>query len=166
MSYGSTAEVAALVPRYENGSGDFDETTRPTLATVTTLLTQVSAVVDSMLAGLGFAVPVTDADVTPMLALFVDQEVAAICEGINGGGRFGPTAKRGGGKGRFALILEDVQGFLEANAAGLEQSGASRTLTSGGQIGYRGTDNSGDSVAPIFQREAFGNSFDDWDSGS
>ena len=29
--------------------------------------------------------------------------------------------------------------------------------------GYRGTDESGDDVAPIFQREAFGASFTDWD---
>lgn len=31
-------------------------------------------------------------------------------------------------------------------------------------IGFRGTDNSGDSTFPIFQREAFGNVFVDWDA--
>lgn len=31
-------------------------------------------------------------------------------------------------------------------------------------IGYRDTDNSGEDVSPIFQRESFGNKFKDWDA--
>ena len=164
MAYGTAGEVASLTPRYANTSGIFDTTTRPTLATVTTLLAQVSRMVASMLDADGFTVPITAADVTPMFALFVEQEVAAIVEGINGSGRFGPTTKSGGGKGRFALILDDVRSFIEGNAFGIESAGATRGSSLGSQIGYRDTDNSGDATAPIFQREAFGNAFTDWDS--
>lgn len=164
-SYGDTGEIAALVPRYGNGSGIFDATTRPTLLQVESLTDQVSAVMNSILAGAGFSIPVSDADAKLMLDLFVNQEVAALAEGINGSGRFGPT---GGGKqgtgSRFALILTDVQAFVKANATGLERLGATRTYDPIAGISFRSVDEGGSDTAPIFQRSAFGNVFEDWDS--
>ena len=164
MSYGSASEVAALTPRAANASGVFDTATRPVLATVTTWLTQLSGMVDSMLAKEGFTTPITNTTVKAALDLFVEQEAAALVEGVNGSGRFGPSTGKGGGRGRFALMLEDISAFIEGYAFGFEQAGATRSLSTGGQIGYRGTDDAGDEVNPIFQRKAFGNAFEDWDS--
>ncbi|RJX17539.1 MAG: hypothetical protein C4575_12920 [Desulforudis sp.] len=164
MAYGSESEVAALTPRAANASGVFDTTTTPKLATVTTWLTQLSSMVDSMLAKEGFSVPITNTTVKPALDLFVEQEAAALVEGVNGSGRFGPSTGKGGGRGRFALMLDDVKAFIEGNAFGFEQAGATRSLNIGAQIGYRGTDDAGDDVEPIFQRKAFGNVFEDWDT--
>lgn len=163
-SYGDTDEIAALVPRYATQGTKFDLTTRPTLAQVESLCDQVSAMLNAVMSQYGFSIPVTDADAVLLLDLFVNQEVAAIAEGINGSGRFGPTTKTGGGGGRFALITDDVQSFVESNAIGLERLGATRTYDPIAGISYRDTDEGGDDTAPIFQRDAFGNSFKDWDS--
>lgn len=164
MAYASTGEVAALVPRWANTSGVFDSTTRPQLSHVQTWLGQISAMVDSMLAQQGFTIPVTNATVKAALDLFVAEEVAALAEGVNNAGRFGPTAKQKGGASRYKIIMDDVAAFIEANAYGFTLAGAAVSATPGSQIGYRGTDNSGNDVAPIFQREAFGNQFTDWDA--
>ncbi len=161
-SYGDTDEIAALIPRRAS-SGSFDETTRPTLAQLESIVNQVSAVVNAVLSQAGFSIPISQADAKLILDLFVNQEAAAIVEGINGSGRFGPTAKKSVG-GRFAIITSDIKDFILEQAVGLERLGATRTYDPIAGIGYRSTDVSGDSISPIFQREAFGNAFDDWDS--
>jgi hypothetical protein len=98
-SYGDTTEIIAIVPRYGN-DGVFDATTRPTMNQVESIVDQVSGVVNTILAAQGFAIPISQATAKLMLDFFVNEEVAAIVEGINGSGRFGPTAKRPGGEGR------------------------------------------------------------------
>ena len=163
-SYGSTSGVAVLVPRYANTSGIFDGTTRPVLATVEGLIDQVSGICNSMLATAGFSIPVDQSDCVLSLDFFVNQEVAAVVEGINGSGRFGPTTKSEGGKGRFALIMDDVKAFIESNAEGFERMGADRPYSVTDGMDYRGEDNRGNEITPIFQRDAFGNTFDDWDA--
>lgn len=164
-SYGSTSDVAALTPRYASTSGVYDTTTRPTLAQVERQMDLVSGLVNALLAQQGFSIPVSQADCVLSLAFFVEQEVAAICEGINGSGRFGPTTKSEGGKGRFALIMDDVETFIDANAAGFERMGATRNYSVTAGMSYRDTDERGDDVFPIFQRDAFGNQFTDWSGG-
>lgn len=163
-SYGSLAGVAALVPRYVSRAGTFDDTTRPNGTQVVGLIDQVSGIIDAILAQNGFATPVTNAAVKRALDLFLNQEVAAIIEGINGSGRFGPTTKTGGRRGRFALIFEDVEMFVEANVLGFERMGAERSYGEASGIGYRGTDEKGDDIYPIRQRKEFGNIFDNWDN--
>jgi hypothetical protein len=162
--YSSPDDVAALTPRYANTSGVFDSTTRPTNATVTTLLAQIAAVIDSLLAAQGFSLPITQVTAKTALDLFVAQEVAAIVEGINGSGRFGPTAKTTGNRGRFALVFDDAKEFIEASAVGFERLGAARGYTPASGIGYRDTDVAGDETFPIFQRDGFDNVFTNWDS--
>ncbi len=162
-SYGDIDEIAALVPRRGSIGSGFTTNTRPTLLQLESIVDQVNAVVNAILAQAGFSIPVTNADAVLMLDLFVNQEAAAIVEGINGSGRFGPTAKKASG-GRFAMITTDVKEFIMEQAVGLERLGATRTYDPIAGIGYRLTDNSGDSVSPIFQREGFGNAFDEWDS--
>jgi hypothetical protein len=162
-SYGTTTGGAALTPRHADPGGDFNSTTRPTLAQAEKLIDQVSALVNSILAQTGFAVPVTNADVKAALEMFVTEEVAAIVEGINGSGRFGPSDK-GPGRSRFTLIQDDVQSFIQANATGFERLGATRTYHVTAGILTRTSDASGQTTAPIFQREGFGNRFEDWDA--
>ena len=161
-SYGSAAGVAVLVPRHNNGAGTFDANTNPTITTTETLIDQVSATINAILSQQGFAIPVSQTDAALMLTGFVNQEVAALVEGINGIGRFGPTAKTPG-KGRFGLLFEDIRDFVESIATGLEFLGATRTYSIMDGIAYRDTDNSGAEISPIFQREAFGNVFKEWD---
>lgn len=162
-TYSSLASIGSLVPRYATRTGTFDDTTRPTVVAVVELMEQVSSIVDSMLAENGFDIPVTNTTVKNSLDLFVAQEVAAIVEGINGSGRFGPTTKTGGKRGRFALLFEDVQNFIEANALGFERAGAARSYSIGSEIGYRATDEAGDDIFPIRQRKEFGTVWTNWD---
>lgn len=167
-SYSSIADVAALTPRYAVG-GTFTDTTRPQLAQVERWINQVSGLVNAMLAAQGFSIPVTQADAVLSLSFFVSEEVAAMCEGVNGSGRFGPSTKSGGAKGRFALLVEDVQAFIETNATGFEHMGAARTYTPTSGVGFKEFDGAGDEVHALFQRKAFGagedgnNAFVDWD---
>ena len=163
-SYGSLEGVGALVPKWSGTNGDFADTTRPTDDFVVRWIDQISGLVNTILAEAGFAIPIDEEQVRFQCAFFVEQEVAAIVEGVNGFGRFGPQAKSGGKKGRFALLVEDVEAFVMANKTGFQRLGAARSQDEAESIGYRDTDESGDAVSPIFQREAFGNAFPDWDT--
>jgi len=161
-SYGTAAGVAALTPRWAAGD-DFVSATRPTLAQVEAWIDQVSSVVNSFLAESGFSIPVTDTDVINSVIPFIEQEVASIVEGVNGAGRFGPTAKPSGKRGRWALIMDDAETFVKANAAGFERLGATRAQDFTDSVAVRSTDEVGDTINPIFQRKQYGNAFQNWD---
>lgn len=162
-SYGSTTTIAVLTPRWANGLGVYDTTTQPTLTQVEGFVDQVSALLNAMLAEQGFKIPVSQADSVSALGMFVNEEVAAVIEGIHGSGRFGPTAKAPG-KGRFAVIMDEATEFIKAQADGFERLGAARTWSQADSIGYRDHDNAGDATFPIFQRKAFGETFSDQDT--
>ena len=164
-SYGDTGEIAALVPRYANADtpGVFDAVTTPLLLVVESLTDQISGLLNSILAKSGFSIPVTNADVKLMLDIFVNQEVAAIAEGVNGSGRFGPTRKQVGRQSRFVMIMDDVQEFVAGNELGMERLGAARDQVTATEILTRDTDEAGDTIHPIFQRKAFGNVIANWD---
>lgn len=127
-SYGSTAGVAKLTPRYSNGAGDFDEGTNPAISTVESWIDQVSAILNTTLSDERFDVPIVQADAVRMLALFVNQEAASLVEASHNAGRFGPSNKNPGA-GRFDLIFKDVATFVKNMAGGLEKLGASRGTT-------------------------------------
>lgn len=114
MAYGNALQVAAL-SKHTNTDGEFDETTRPPLTEVNTRLDQVSAILDLVLLANGYDLPVTDQTMLSALAFFCTSEVAAIVEGVNGGGRFGWASQnnREGGQERFApAITKDATTFL------------------------------------------------------
>lgn len=163
-SYGAVAQVAALVPKHANRAGTFDDTTRPSGTYLATLIDQVSALLNSILAENGFSIPVTDTSVKPMLDLFVNQEVAAIVEGINGSGRYGATTgeRKGGTKGRFEIMLDSVKAFVAGNKIGMERLGADRSYSTASSIIFRSSDEQGDDVDPLFQRKMFGEVSRDW----
>jgi hypothetical protein len=126
-SYGSTAAIAGMAPRFANRSGEFDATTRPTLAQVEGYVDQVSGVVNTILAAGGFSAPISQSDVKLALDLFVNAEVVSIVEGVNGLGRFGPSVKQPGSRGWSSLIMDDVKGFIEGHVLGIERLGVART---------------------------------------
>lgn len=162
--YGTTTGVGALVPMFSGASQDFTDTTRPTEAQVTLLLTQISGMVNSILAQAGFSTPIaTPTDVNAALDAFVESMVADVVLGINGSGRFGPKSKQLEKSSRWDLILQDVTAFVEGNSVGWERLGATRTQQQADSIGYRGSDESGDEIHPIFQRKGFANTFENWD---
>lgn len=156
-SYGDTEEIAALVQRHTNRTTKlFDLDTTPTLDIIERYTDQVSGIVNSYLAEEGFTIPVSQADAKLALDMFVNQEIASLAEGINGSGRFGPTARaKGRGGGRFAIIMEDAKVFVENNKTGFANLGAARAKDSTSYIGYRDTDNAGDATYPLFQRDGF-----------
>ncbi len=165
-SYGSAVGIAAFVPNYAS-TGTFTTGTRPTLAQVEGWIDSVSGILNSILAEAGFTIPISNTvapDVVGALNLFVNEEVASFCEGVNGSGRFGPTSKAVGKQGRFSLMLEDVKAFVESNKAGFERLGAERAYDVTSSIAYRDTDESGEAVAPFFERKAFGDTTREWDS--
>jgi hypothetical protein len=166
-SYGSAAGVGALVPRYAGTTGAFDGTTRPTATQVEALIDQISSLINMILSKEGFTIPISQADTKLALTIFSQEEVAAICEGINGSGRFGPTTKSPG-RSRFSLITDDIQDFIETNSIGFEALGAARPVSTAGSIGFRDTDEGGHPTFPIFQRDAFGRDsfFKDWDTSN
>lgn len=163
-SYGSVESVAGLAPRWANTSGVFDLSTRPTLPQLERIIDQIGGLLNAMLANAGFQIPVSQADAKLALDFFADEEAAAIVEGINGSGRFGPSTKAGGGKGRFALLVEDAEAFINAHKVGFERLGATRTYSATSGLAFRDTDESGNDTFPIFQRKAFGETFTDWDT--
>lgn len=160
--YGSSTGVVALVPRY-GSSGNFTTGTRPTLAQVGTWLEEISDILNAMLAAEGFSTPISDTEVANICTHFVNQEVAAICEGVNGSGRFGPSGKRPR-KSRFDILMDEVEGFVKRNSTGFTRLGATRSISTVGTIMTRSTDEAGDDVVPIFQRKGFGNIFAEWDA--
>ena len=84
-SYGDVDEIASLCPRLADAiTYKFTTATRPTLTQAESFTDQVSSVLNIMLAEQGFKIPISQADCKLALDLFVNQEVAAIAEGING----------------------------------------------------------------------------------
>lgn len=156
-SYGSAAQVATLTPNWANASGVFDTTTQPKLASVETWIDQVSSVLNSVLRELGFVTPIVDADAKRTMDLFVNEEVAAIVEGVRGSGRFGPQAPgKGSAKGRQQIILEDARMFLKQNQVGLETLGATRDSSVMNSLAFQAVDGAGNAVEPWFKRSDFG----------
>lgn len=163
MPYGTVEGVGALVSRYSGTDKDFADTTRPAAGEVTTWIAEISSMVDVALAQAGFEVPITDSDITPMLDAFVNRTVADMVEGSRGFGRFGPDregARRN--QSPFSMIMDDVARFVARMAAGMEAMGGSRD-SEVSNVSFRQYDDEGEEVQPIFQRDAFGNRFIDYD---
>ena len=166
-SYGTSADVAALTPRYSNGAGDFDEATKPTKTRVEGYIDNVSAIANGCLAQMGFAIPVsavTAPDAVLILKQLVTETVAVIVEGINGTGRYAPTTKQIQARGLNNTIYQDVCDLLNGMSFGLEAMGADKSSDEAQSIGFRQYDQAGDEIHPIFQRKGFGNRFDNWDN--
>lgn len=165
-SYGTPEEVAALVSRYTN-AGVFiargvTGVTRPTLEDVERYIDRVSALANTYLAEEGFNVPITQPIAKAALDELTIEAVVELCHVSNSAGRFF-SDRQLKKQNPLRVIREEIANWVAEHAAGLENLGAARGTSFAEQIAFRDTDESGDETFPIFQREAFGNRFDDWD---
>jgi hypothetical protein len=161
-SYGSVAEVQALTPRY----GVYSTTTRPTLAQVENFIDKISATLNVILAGAGFAIPIVQADAKAACAQIIVEAATDLCHAANSAGRFYTERALERGVAPMKVIRQEMAQWVEDQADGLELLGATRTRASTAGILFRDTDESGNSTAPIFQRSGFGNTFTDWDGNA
>ena len=163
-SYGSITETGALVRRWSGSAFDFNSGGFPDQTQIVSEMDQISAMVNICLAENGFSIPVTDAEVVLMLDGFVNKMSAEIANGMHGAGRFGPTSGKKDTRGKWLMIMEDAKDFISMNAVGMERLGATRTFTVMSDVSYRSVDGSGDATHPIFQREQYGEGYDDSDT--
>lgn len=162
-SYGSVAEVAAMTARYLIG-GTYTTATRPTLAQVEKFIDNASSTLNVMLAKAGFSVPIVQADAKAACGEIVVECVVDMCHAANSTGRFFTDRALERGMNPMKAIREDIADWVESQAPGLEALGATRDTSQLGGIAYRGTDENGDEIFPIFQRGGFSNKFDNWSS--
>jgi len=157
-SYGSVAGVAALAGIYTADGSFSATTTRPTSTTVESWIDNVSGIVNALLAEAGFSIPVTQDDSVLMLDAFVEEAVADLCHYANGAGRFYSDRMVERGYSTMQIITRDFAGWLESHSIGLENLGSTRTTSKVGAIGYRDSDEDGNTVDPLFTRQGFGGS--------
>lgn len=162
-SYGTVAEVAALTRRYTT-NGYFDVDTRPSVAQVEKWIDNASATLNVMLAKAGFTVPITQADAKAACGEIVVEVVVDLCHAANSAGRFYTDRALERGVSPMKVLRQEMADWVELQAPGLENLGATRSTSLLGGMAYRDTDESGNATFPIFQREGFGNELTDWDT--
>lgn len=163
-SYGSAADVAALTNLYTI-TGAYTTATIPTLVQVEGWIDQVSAIMNTALAAQGFLIPVTQADAVLAIKSYVIEAVTDLAHAANSAGRYYTDAALQRGDSPMAGVRRAILSWVEMFASGLGALGASRAgETSTGDIGFRDTNNQGDATFPIFQRDAFGDKFTNWDN--
>lgn len=162
-SYGSVAEVAALVGRYTS-SGSFSASTRPTTTQVEKFIDRVSAICNALLAEAGFDVPVDETDPKLVLDHFVVDHVHLLCHAANGAGPYAPGSEAlRRVASPFEIIWNEASNFFDQHAQGLELLGASRPRKMTNGLTVRTTDASGDTIVPPFVWEQVGHKITDWD---
>lgn len=100
-----------------------------------------------------------------MLAVksYVIQAAVDLAHAANSAGRFFTDQALQRGVNPMSAIRKEILDWVEMFADGLSALGAARSSTTGaGEIGFRDANDNGDAVPAIFQRDAFGNSFQDW----
>ena len=167
-SYGTVAGTAALARTWTTNDTFLDadlyqDGTNPTQTTVENWINQVSAILNLALAKYGFTTPLTTSRGVLAAASIVETITADLCAYANSKGRFMTEKFQERGYSVWRAIREDLDAWVLEYAPGLEQDGADRTSSNMDEIGFRSTDQRGNPTAPIFQRDGFGNSFQDWD---
>jgi len=132
-SYGSAGGVSALSRRWANSSGDFDTTTKPTLAQVEAWIDQVSSAINVSMVGCRYTTfPITIDYILDDFALYTNQIVAEMVAGSHDLGRLGPEAfKSKGGRLRstWAIVAGDVQTYIQDRCDAFEYAGIPRDDT-------------------------------------
>ena len=161
--YGDANNVAASCTMWTNTSGLFDETTTPKKSQVENWIEQLSGVADIALRQYGFtATPVTDTTVIGMLSFLIEGLVADLCHASHRAGRFYSERAIKIGANVQTIIGKEILAWVAENVEGLVLLNVEREEIAEG-IGFKDTNEAGDELFPIFQREAFANVFDNWD---
>jgi len=138
--YGDADDVAALAKIWTRGGVWYDTVpaygsvaevkgTNPTLAQVEVWLTDVSAIVDVALAGVGFDVPVTALHPEALQATdsFVNSVVADLCHAANSSGRLYSQKIIEKGLSPMVLVNQQAGNWAEEWTAGFRRLGVSWT---------------------------------------
>jgi hypothetical protein len=163
-SYGTVEGVAAYVGVYTD-DGEFNVTTTPTNSRVTIWIDQVSDMFNIALATAGFATPITQVDARSAIAGMVEQLVSDLAHMANSKGRFFSSKFQSSGASPQGQIWKEITEWVSLHAVGFVNLGVPRVTGTIGSIGSKGYTPAGQSITPIFQRDAFGNKFIDWTGG-
>lgn len=161
-SYGTIPGVESHV-RIFTDDGVFTSDTNPTDQTVAFWIDQVSDLFNVALAGAGFQTPIHQVDAKAALAYQVEMLVAELCNLANNTGRFFSARAQEMGISPMDIIEKQILAWVTAHATGFVNLGVPRVMSTVGPIGSRGYTKSGEKINPIFQRDAFGNTFDEGD---
>ncbi len=168
-SYGTVEGVAALARTWTDDGVFLDpeppytEGTNPTLTSVVRWMDQVSAVLNTALSKYGFNVPLGSERGQMAAASIVEQIVADLVAYSNSKGRFLTERFVNSGISVWKAVRNDLDAWVVEYAPGLEQDGADREASNVDEIGFRDANERGEQTFPIFQRDGFGNRFQDWD---
>lgn len=162
-SYGSVADVAAFTRRFTN-NGSFDATTVPTLTQVERFIDTVSGTLNMALAGEGFTIPVTQADAKAALDAVVTEAVSDLVQAANSSGRFFTDKAIERGVSPMRAVRREMAEWITEQISGFAALGVSRGSGTTSGILSRDLDESGDDVAPLFERKAFGETGKEWDA--
>lgn len=168
-SYGTVEGVAALAHTWTTDDTFLDEdapyveATNPSLTSVVSWIDQVSAILNTALRKYGFVVPITTDRGQLVAASIVEELVADLVAYANSKGRFLTEKFRESGMSVWRAIRNDIDAWVVEYSPGLEQDGAAREASNVDEIGFRDSNERGESTFPIFQRDGFGNHFQDWD---
>lgn len=167
-SYGAVEGVAALAHTWTTDDTFLDadayaDATNPSLTTVVSWIDQISAILNVALRKYGFVVPLKSDRAQLIAASIVEELVADLVAYANSKGRFLTEKFTEKGMAVWRAIRDDIDAWVLEYAPGLEQDGEDRTTSNVDEIGFRSTDERGNPTSPIFQRDGFGNRFQDWD---
>lgn len=168
-SYGTIEGVAALAHTWTTDDTFLDadppytEATNPSLTSVVNWMDQISAILNTALAKYGFVVPITTNRGKLVTASIVEELVADLVAYANSKGRFMTEKFSDSGLSVWRAIRNDLDAWVLEYAPGLEQDGAARTASNVDEIGFRSSNERGEATFPIFQRDGFGNRFQDFD---
>lgn len=162
-SYGSVAEVLALTRHLMDGSATFDSQTRPTLTEVEKFIDRVSGILNTCLAAVGFAIPITQSDAALALADWVTSRAVMWVELTQRGAGYSDI--EAGRTGSFSGIHKDAKKFVDENAVGWERMGATRTYPASSGLAFtalaehdqRTDPDVTTREQPLFRRRAWGN---------
>ena len=162
-SYGEASKVAALSLTWTD-DGEFTTSTRPTKLQVESFLDQISGIMNLALSKEGFSIPVTQADAVLAIESIVIQLVSDLVQSANSSGRFFTDRSLAAGISPLMQIRKEISDWVQDQTNGFVNLGVPQSASSGvNLIGFRDTDDGGDDIEPIFQRDAFGNKFTDFD---
>lgn len=126
MAYGSASGVAALSSQWTNDDGEFDVSTRPTLAQIEDFLDQVSQLMDTALADEGFVTPITIAAVLGEIGLLVNGVVKDLADYSHSTGRFFAEKTLETGMSPFMTVDKELHEWVKRKVVGLETQGCLR----------------------------------------
>jgi hypothetical protein len=120
-SYGSTTEVKAFTRHLLDGQSAFNSTTRPTATELERFIDRVSGILNTVLAGEGLTVPVTNSTAKLVCADFVTTEAAGYVELTQRGA--GASQDENSRAGSLLGIHKRVRGFVNDFAFGFKRLG-------------------------------------------